>query len=389
MPVNYEQIQKHIHTLGEKAPSHFKSISRKIQQAQAEFARISSKSEDMKQRIEQYRSSHPGYRCAVPVKENMLESFPAPQTSSDFVLLSADGSQVTPSHHEAVEFGVVNIGVFRYCPTEPARELTTTDLLFFETVETDDGLVSEEYISLKRDHKERQMLLELAEEESKKVVTLTDGPLEIFGEPKKIQEYQALFDDYLAALHRLAGLDAAAAGYVDKPRADLVVRMLELTLLSTSDFSAPSFKRKLAGVTDTHIFEGFLQPGERSAILGIQSLSIEKFTGELALHFFYLNVGRKDHPSLARVEIPAWVAQKKELVDLLHLVLWEQSQMLGTRPYPYALHRAHEIAIVKFEEKEHISALIQAELLRQGIDPLQKSNKQSAKDLPGKKRYGK
>jgi hypothetical protein len=389
MPVNYEQIQEHVHALGEKAPTHFKSISTRIRQTQDEFERISSKSEEMKKRIEQYFSSHPGYRCAVPSRENLLESFPAPNHSIDLVLLSADGSQVTPSHHEAVEFGVVNIGIFRFCPTEPARELTTTELLYFETVETDDGLVSEEYISLKRDLQERQMLVDLAGKENKKVVTLTDGPLEIFGEPKKMADYQALFDDYITALHHLAELETITAGYVDKPRADLVVRMLELSLLSTVEFSAPSFKRKFAGVTDTNIFEKFLQPGERSAILGIHSLSSSRFTNELALYFFYLNVGRKDRPFLARVEIPAWVAQKKNLVDLLHCVLWEQNQMLGNRPYPYVLHRAHEIAVVKFEEKEHIGTLIQAELLRQGIDPVQKSNKQSAKDLPGKKRYGK
>jgi hypothetical protein len=389
MPVNYEQIQKHILAMGEKAPTHFKSISQKIQQTRDEFARVSWKSEEMQQRIEQYRSSHPGYRCALPSIENLLGSFPAPNTSLDFVLLSADGSQVTPSHHDAVEFGVVNIGIFRFCPSEPAREFTATDLLYFENVETDDGLVNEDFISLKRDLQERQMLLDLAGKETKKVITLTDGPLEIFGEPKKMVEYQTLFDDYLATLRNLAKLETVTAGYVDKPRADLVVRMLELSLLSSCDFSAPAFMRKLAGVTDTNIFDVLLLPGERSAILGIQSLSSAKFSNELALHFFYLNLGRKDHPSLARVEIPAWVAQKKELVDLLHLVLWEQSQMLGTHPYPYALHRAHEIALVKFEEKEHISSLIQAELLRKGINPVQKSNKQSAKDLPGKKRYGK
>lgn len=389
MPANYEQIQKHIYAMGTKASLHFNSIRHKIQLAQEEFARVSTNPGEMKNRIEQYRSAHQGYRCAVPSSEELQATFPAPQAPRDFVLLSADGSQITPSHHDAVEFGVVNVGIFRFCPSEPAREFTSTDLMYFESIETDTGLVSEEFISLKRDLRERQLLAELAGKEKKKVVTLTDGPLEIFGEPKKIAEYQALFDEYLTALRNLASLETVTAGYVDKPRADLVVRMLELSSLSLENLSTPSFKRIFAGVTDTSIFETLLNPGERSAIMGIQSLSSARFTDELTLHFFYLNVGRKDYPSLARVEIPAWVAQKKDLVDLLHSVLWEQSQILGTRPYPYALHRAHEIALVKFEEKEQISSLIQAELLGQGIEPLQKSNKQSAKDLPGKKRYTK
>jgi hypothetical protein len=389
MPVNYEQIHRQIKTMGESAPTHFKSISDRKNKACDVYGKISTRPEEIKQRIEQYRATHPGYRCAIPAMENMLQSFPVPRPPENFVILSADGSQITPSPHEAVEFGLVNIGIFRFCPTEPAQEFRNTDLLYFENVETADGLVNEEYVSLKRDLQERQILLQLAAAEKRTVITLTDGPLEIFGEPKRKAEFELLFNEYLQALHHLAELKTATAGYVDKPRADLVVRMLELTALSADEISAPSFKRKMSGVTDAALFEGLLSPGDRSAVLGIQSLSSEKFRDELALYFFYLNVGRKDHPSLARVEIPAWVTQNSNLVDLLHNVLWEQSQMMGTRPYPYALHRAHEIAVVKYDEKEHISTMIQAELLQQGVIQVEKSNKQSAKDLPGKKRYEK
>jgi hypothetical protein len=67
-------------------------------------------------------------------------------------------------------------------------------------------------------------------------------------------------------------------------------------------------KSGLRGVTDLWLFQQLLQPGERSAVFGLQSSSRAHYKGGLALHFFYLNTSRDDHPNLVRVEIPAWVA---------------------------------------------------------------------------------
>ena len=66
-----------------------------------------------------------------------------------------------------------------------------------------------------------------------------------------------------------------------------------------------------------------------------------------------------------RVEIPKWVADDKEKLDLLHGVLVEQCRMMGSKPYPYLLHRAHETAVVKNEEKQQIENMLAMELRRQ------------------------
>ena len=59
---------------------------------------------------------------------------------------------------------------------------------------------------------------------------------------------------------------------------------------------------------------------------------------------------------------------------------------MGARPYPYILHRAHEIAVVKFEEKKQVEQMLELELRRAGGELEAGSNKQSAKDLPGKRK---
>jgi hypothetical protein len=82
-----------------------------------------------------------------------------------------------------------------------------------------------------------------------------------------------------------------------------------------------------------------------------------------------------------RVEIPKWVAEDSKKLDLLHGILIEQCKMMGSRPYPYLLHRAHETAVVRFEEKQQIEQLLVLELHRIHAEVGDASNKSLAKAL--------
>ena len=388
MPVNYQQIHTQVKTMGEQAPHHLEVLDARLEQAHEKFQNYSNKLEELRTLLEAASKEQPGYRCAIPGMDPLAAVIDPPVKMKPHVLLAADGSQITPSHHDAIEFGVINTGIFRYAAGEVPQELTISDLLYFEDIEKSGGLVTEEYISLARDLKERRTLVRAASDIQGTVITLTDGPLEIFGEPKTARDFDILFLEYLESLRLQASRNTIVAGYVDKPRADLVVRLVELTIKDKKESSKEGKDRPLAGVTDSDLFKGLLKPDQRSGIFGIQSRSAAKFTDEIALNFFYLNSGRENNPALARVEIPAWVAQNEESIGLLHACLLEQSQLMGNRPYPYALHRAHEIAVVTFQEKGQIGDLIALEYHKHGIEVPGQSYKQSAKDLPGKTRYG-
>jgi hypothetical protein len=266
---------------------------------------------------------------------------------------------------------------------ELPREFVQSHLLYFEDIEGK----SEEMIALMRDVSERKLLVDLAKEGSGSAVALTDGMLDIYREPRQDAEFNRRFDDYLASLRALAELKTIVAGYVDKPRADLLVRMLELMDGTEEDMLQRARERPLGGVTDAMLLNGCLKPGMRSAVFGIESSSSEQFNGPLRLHFFYLNVGFDNLPLVARVEIPAWVAEDLDLVNTLHATLLFQCRMTGSVPYPYILHRAHEIAVVGLAEREQIGAMIDIELRRNGVDPGIRSSKQFMKDLAGKARY--
>ncbi len=386
MPVNFQEVQQKIKLIGQEAPAAHALITDRRDRALKLLADKANALEELDALRQRATNLNPGLRCARPGSEALTFQGSIPPLDTAIVLLAADGSQINPDRHEQIEFGVINTGAFRLEPGshEPPREIISTQLLYGEELLSPTGPVTEEVVAMRRDSAERILLAELAAEETLPVVTLTDGQLELYREPAQTQEFNDLFSKYKDALRDLARLGAVTAGYVDKPRADLLIRLLELVILNgDGNFSQAGKLRPLQGVTDVSLFRDLLQPGQRSAVFGIQSRSAQSFENELALHFFYLNVGRPERPWLARVEIPAWVSNSSLLLDRLHSALIDQCWQLGSRPYPYALHRAHEVAVVRLEEKDQLENMIILELLRQGVDVGERSNKQYTKDISG------
>jgi hypothetical protein len=385
MPVNFQEVQQKIKEIGKQAPIDRKQLMERREQAIRLLHEHAYDLDGLDDLRMQATAVYSNLRCAKPFREPLIFCRPAPPLDTRVVLLAADGSQINPDRHAPIQFALINTGAIRIqagCGQAP-QEVVRSELLYGSELETDAGPVTEEVVAMRRDRSERTLLAELAAKESLPVVTLTDGQLELFREPAQTKEFSRLFDEYLEAMRALARTGAVTAGVVDKPRSDLLVRLLELCLFESHELGQVGHKRPLRGVSDAHLFQDLLNPGERSAVFGIQSKSAEKFDNELALHYFYLNVGRPGHPWLMRIELPGWVAESDVLLDRLHAALVEQCHQLGSKPYPYALHRAHEVAIVRFEEKDQLENMLILELLRQGGEVGEKSNKQFSKDISG------
>lgn len=393
MPVNYQQIQQQVREKAKSAPTRLEKLQQRTEKAQELLLRHAGDLTYLQGKVAQAALNDKSLRCAAPLTENLNHHQSTAQPVVYPVLLAADGSQVNPNRHDAVEFGLVNIGIIRLVPNQALTptEITSSELILYDSPDGGSEPLTEEYVALLRDYNEREELLKLAAIEPQPVLTLTDGPLELFREPKGDKRFDEKFEDYLTVLEGLASINAVTAGYVDKPGSDLVVRMLELTQYSDENLQRAGKERQLGGVRDIDLFRSLLAPGERTAVFAIQSPSAEKFSqrlnGQIALHFFYLNTGLPDKPWLVRVEIPAWVSRQRAMVDLLHATLLQQCKQLGLLSYPYALHRAHEVALVSYQEKEQVQWMIEAELRRLGIEIGQKSHKQSHKDQKGRKGY--
>jgi hypothetical protein len=387
MSLNFQQAQEQVRQLGKNAPQRaqrtqeLRKLANDLLQNNArELARLRAK-------VEAARQSDPALRCALPLEganaEPLDGHYPLPDLPAQATLIAADGSQINPDRHAAVNYCLINVGAIRMRQggSEPPQTFTQCRLLYDDQLYTATGTLTEELVALMRDLNERRYLVELAENAAPPVVTFTDGPMELWGAKDEGggSGFRKHLDEYLDALTRLRNLGVTTAGYVDKPGADLVVRLLEVAKATQDGLPNIRKQRPLRGVTDADLYRERLAAGERSAVFAIQSRSLDDYGGDLALRFFYLNVGLDDDPWLARVEVPDWVAVDRHKLNTLHAILINQCRIMGGRPYPYLLHRAHETAVVTLAEKEQLTLMIINELRRQNVSVGRESYKQALK----------
>jgi hypothetical protein len=396
MPINYQEIYTQIKEVGKGAKERRKKKEDAQELAQKLLETYSSQLDFLRSKVDSAKAADANFRCAVPLDEELASSHPTPDATPQATLIAADGSQSIADRHSPVQFCVINVGGIVMKPNSGETPSIQVDSeLFFGDAIEENGLTTDGGVALRRDLAERSVIEKMSKGMKGSIVSFTDGTLEIF-RAKDIDNanmYRNTVDKYISVLSRLQGRGVISAGYIDKPSSSLVVKLLELTQITIPDEmeklrNAPPLKyvtdRWLFGYGNT-LFQ-LLPPGHRSAVFKIQSNSEKTYKGGLELHFFYLNVGTEGHPWPVRVEIPRWVVDDREQLNLLHAVLVEQCRVMGSKPYPYLLHRAHETAVVKNEEKYQVEQMLQQELRRNNEDVDEGSNKQSAKDLKGRTR---
>jgi hypothetical protein len=395
MALDFREVQQQVKKLGDIASNRAPMIRQQREQAHFLLDEYAGKIETLRQKVQKYQHDHELYlRCALPVNEPLNASYPLPPLPPQLSLLAVDGSQIAPDRHIEVDYCLVNIGAvaLRHGSPEPPVITTESSLIFPGDEETpaNGSMISNDELALKRDLNERVVMAELAKSLPPPIITLTDGPLELWGAKNPGADENSFTksrEQYLKQLTELYEQGITTAGYVDKPVASLVVRLLEIAMTPESDLPALNKQRPLIGVSDLELFNRRLAPGERSAVFALQSSSANAYIGKLALHFFYLNVGRLNQPWLARVEIPAWVNENPDMLNNLHAILVKQCQILGDNTYPYLLHRAHEAAVVTLAEKEQVTQMIILELRRRKLEVGQVSQKQIAKNSAKRGRY--
>ncbi len=396
MAIDFQQIYSKIKEIGVGARERRERIQNLRKHARHLLEKNADELDYLRGIVDRAKEADANIRCALPVNESLASHVPAPDSAIDATLIAADGSQINPDRRAAIQFCLINVGaiVMRMQSGESPEIYTNSELLYGDELETKYGMMTDGMVALKRDLRERAELDKLSKRIKGPVVTFTDGPIELWGakDGEDAAAYHDSLKKYLSALSRLQSRDVITAGYVDKPAADLVVRLLELVKAQGEKEPPSNFRdyHPLRGVSDRWMYgekaEPLLGPGERSAVFAIQSKSEKYYKGVLGLHFFYLNVGTNGHPWPVRVEIPKWVADDPEKLNLLHAVLVDQCRVMGSKPYPYLLHRAHEIAVVRYEEKYQVEQMLTQELRRQDEELDEESTKQSAKNLKGRTR---
>lgn len=390
MPVNLIDIQKKLKSFSSQAKAHHVRVSSRLETLQARLQANADRLDELREIVSHEAETNPRLRCAVPVDEPLNTVISVGNLPETVSLAAADGSQINPSHHARVPFSVINVGVVTMVrgSGETPKVHTQSNLLDYETVlPPDGGMLSEGGVAMKRDLAERAVLLNVAAEMPAPMITMVDGPLELIRDPQTMGGFESVEHEYETILTGFRQKGLTLLGYIDKSQNDLIGRLL--ALVPASGEAEDQMQQELSGVRDIHLMEKMLRnPGDRSAIFAVYSRTALSFPKELRLHFFYLNIGTQEHPHLARVEVPAWVAEDKATVALIQAALLDQAQMMGSKPYPYLLHRAHEEALISLDEHQWVEGLIVKKFLSDGLEVGNLSNKQYLKDMDtNKKRY--
>jgi hypothetical protein len=320
------------------------------------------------------RQAARSFGAAIPIEGPIDLSEPLPEPPARFTVIGADGAQIAPDRHGAALYYLINIGslVYRHGSggTPEARSVPHLHHQQDEVYESS-TLVSAGLLGMRRDRAEVMQLADLAvAEPAGPVLALVDGTLMLWAAdnvPARAREAEVT--SYLAQLDRLRSRGAALAAFTSRPQAGDVVRLLHLAAHGGDVDQADRQPNVLERVPDGEVFE-FLDPGARSALF-ISPRSVNQGHYAPAGHeirFFYVNVAADgDEPIVARVELPAWVAEVPDLLQLVHGGVVAQSRIAGG--FPYVLARADELAYISGPERQRLEEMISTALLAAGVPP--------------------
>jgi hypothetical protein len=331
---------------------------------------------------------------ARPV-EKLDERHPLPLTPPDFTILAADGSHIDIDRHQTARCFLINTGsVMLSYGSKPDAVLDNRPQVYSEDTDlmipSSDGLrevpIEGNLLGVKRSVEECRRLAELARAVPAGIPSLAvmDGTLILWNleaYPDFVAEIM-LEKGYLACLEEIRKLNVSkklpVAGYISYPRSTDVVNALRVALcpretVDSDKCSACATRECLAvaGVRDRDLFAGVLMPGERSALF-ISPSNVQKRYGRHVVHFFYLKLDGE----IARVEVPQWVAQDKERLELVHALLIDQCKR--GHGYPVALSEAHEKAVVTGADRQNFWRLVEESLVEKKL-PVTGSEKDRSK----------
>lgn len=308
---------------------------------------------------------------ASPKPEPLDATPPAAALPGYATFVAADGSQIFPDRHGLAFYYAINVGslVYRH-GTGRAPQVVTVPRLFYleEEVYPEGETVSPDWVAAQRGLAEMQQLVDLTLAEAPAGVpclAFADGPLLLWLQGAAVPAHvQArILAEYLTGLDRLRSAAAAVAGFVSRPHSAEVVALLCLAE-STMEELPPAkglADTRFRGLTDRALF-GFLLPGQRSALFVRGTAANEEFRERgHTICTFYLNTGS----DLARVEVPQWVAESPEQLDLIHAAVYEQCRF--NNGYPYVLTRADELAVILGAEREALESMIVRAMVRHGL----------------------
>ena len=332
------------------------------------------------------------FAAAEPV-EPLDTKVPLAIAPDAHTVISADGSQISPSHHEIAYCYLLNIsrvvihyGQSRYPLLDSLPEVIYRPEDLYASRQW--GIRTEEWMGYKRTAAEAVMLSELSVEQQKKSpspvpsLAMTDGSLIYwFLEQIPAKARDEILIPVLESWDQLKAARVPVMGYISASRSGEALNFLRLQacpyespdcLSHCEDNRAQTPCQSFSPLRDVTLWSTSLSPGERGP-LWKSSADILSCYGDHAVYFCYVHVGAE----VARVEFPAWVVEDSELLDsALSLMLAQVQKGFG---YPVALAEAHNQAVVRGGDRTRFFTLLEQQMIRAGLKNVGTSFKEARK----------
>jgi NurA domain len=342
------------------------------------------------------------FSAAIPV-EPMDTRIEIAEPDRCHTVMATDGSQIAPSHHEIAYCYLINIGrVMIHYGQSRQPLLDSVPEVFYQAADLYEsrkwGIDTEEWMGNRRTALEAAVLGELGynwvappfdvepltELQPPAVPTLAmlDGSLVYrFLEELPREARDKILEPIATAWDQLHAVKIPLVSYLSASRS---IDSLNFLRLLSCSFPEPDCLshcidedrppcQVFEGLRDTSLWLNHLQPGERSCLWESKAKVLDYYPPEQRIYFCYLHVGAE----IARIEMPAWVAQDSKMLDQsLGLVL---AQVQKGQGYPVALAEAHNHAVVRGADRASFFALLEREMLKAGLKNIGVSYKERRK----------
>ncbi len=295
----------------------------------------------------------------VPLWQGALDqSYQISKPPTTYCAASVDGSQIYPDRHQGTSCFLINIGSVQlmYGTTQKGAQLDCKPYVFAE--HDGDFDISTDLVNCRRQEFELQAGFELSKKVKEELdgvpfVFLFDGSLIFWHLQAKDPEIKNYFlDRYIALLEQFYQMHIPLAGYISLPKSKELVNILRLVLCNFERADCEQAD-KLDHIVDASVVKFFLSTNEYSGVFANRSPITKFYPDHLKPYFVYADFGHE----IARIEMPAWIARDKTLVEQLMALIYDQ--VCKGYGYPIALAEAHEQAVVKGPDREFFYHLIQ------------------------------
>ncbi|MBD1930611.1 MULTISPECIES: DNA double-strand break repair nuclease NurA [Cyanophyceae] len=381
----------------------------RLERAQQFFILAKTQQAELVQRQEKWRDRIT-FNAATPV-EPLSTCIDLPIPPACHTVIATDGSQIAPNHHEIAYCYLINVGrVMLHYGQSLHPLLDSLPEVFYQPedlyVSRQWGIRTEEWMGYRRTASETSVLAELAcnwvnqreVDKGKKMLSalspvpnpqspvptlaMVDGSLIYwFLEQLPGEARDRILPPILEAWDALREAGIPIMGYLSASRSSDSLNFLRLP---ACPHPAPDCMTHCPGqsdrapcqvfdpLRDTFLWASQLQPGQRST-LWRSSARILDLYGAHQIYFCYVHVGTE----IARVEVPAWVAENPEKLDsALSLMLAQVQKGYG---YPVALAEAHNQAVVRGGDRARFFALLEQQMIKAGLRNVGTSYKEARK----------